>query len=89
MIDWKQHTQKNIPEIVCVDFNFINAPMALGIELRHLFDDAIDQKNEDLIQRIFAEADFYLDYSDQPNDLGTAAAIAFVEHLLDHKRKIQ
>lgn len=88
MIDWKQHTQKQIPEIVNVDFNTIHIPMDLWIELNFLFDKAINQEHEDLIKRIFTEAYFYLEYSNKPNDLGTAVALAFIEHLLDDEKKI-
>lgn len=94
MKDWKQHTKKNIPEIVDYigdDFDeYIDSPMMLWIELDFLFSNAAKDKNENLIKRIFEEADYYFEYENNPksDDFSTAVALAFVEHLLDEEERI-
>jgi hypothetical protein len=91
MNDWKEHTKINIPEVVDEYYvENIDNPMMLWIELNLLFSDAAKSGNENLIKRIFEEADYYHSYENNPkgDDYSTAVALAFIEHLIDEKEKI-
>ena len=91
MKDWKRHTREHIPEILekpFTDYNFYTNPMSLWIELDLLFWGAIRKGNEDLIQRIFKEAVFYLRLKKVPNDFNTAVSLAFLENLLVGDKRV-
>lgn len=91
MEDWKEHTKRNIPEVVNEYYDeHIDNPMMLWIELNSLFSDAVRNKDENLIKRIFEEVDYYFKYENNPegDDFSTAVALAFIEHLLDEKARI-
>jgi len=91
MEDWKEHTKKHIPEVVDEYYDeTIDNPTMLWTELNFLFSDAAKNGNENLIKRIFEEADYYFKYENNPrgDSFSTAVALAFVEHLLDEEVRI-
>lgn len=91
MEPWLAHTKKHIPELekYC-QLSDIDSPMALWIELDYLFLQAAYDKNEELIQRIFKEATYYVNYEKNPKGdvYSTAVALAFIEHFLNEIEKI-
>lgn len=92
MTDWIEHTKKNIPELLgmCTLFDEIDNPMLMWLELDDLFLKAARNGNDDLIERIFAESDYYHNYENNPkgDDYSASVALAFIEHFLDDKAKI-
>ncbi|WP_378181187.1 hypothetical protein [Aquimarina sp. SS2-1] len=92
MYNWKTHTKQHLPELLeyCSLFDTIDNPMLLWIEIDGLFYQAVKAKNDELIKRIFAEADYHFVYVKEKKDdlFGTAVAMILIKHFLDEKEKI-
>jgi hypothetical protein len=88
----KKQISKHIPEFIewfCYDYDEIDTPMYLWIELNFFFQEMVKHQNENVIQKIFEEAIFQLEFQEIPNNYNTAVALAFFEHLLENENNFQ
>ena len=88
-IDWEKHTKENIPEIIESKYFLTlhkddEMALILWLELHDIFKEAISNKNEYLIERIFNEAIFYLKINEKAKHcyLRDAVGVGFLELLL-------
>jgi hypothetical protein len=83
---WRRQALIELPELrVCIEQ--ARTPMALWIELKLAFDEAVRRKDASSIRRTLRFADWCCsDRSGRlPNDASTAAVCAFYEHLPDDR----
>jgi hypothetical protein len=82
MSAWRREALSHLPEFRQV-IEASDGPMALWIELHLEFDRAVEGSNVNLQSRIlkFAAWCISADAGPLPNDISTAAAVAFYEHL--------
>ncbi len=85
MESWRVKAIEMLPELE-EDTNPSDDPMGLWIEIAMEFDDAYKEpRNEDLTQRIYAYADWCLQYAERSpkaaDDPLTCVAVCFYEHI--------
>ncbi len=82
MSAWRREALSALPECRRI-IELSEGPMALWIELRLRFEDAVSEDNPDFVDRILRFADWCLSENSGalPNDTSTAVAVAFYEHL--------
>lgn len=82
--EWGREAFNRFPDLID-RFDFVDSPMSLWIELRLAFEDAYKTpRNEDLISRIYAYADWCCGQPEgatAADDLATAAVACFYEHI--------
>src|SRR5215467_8994756 len=82
--EWGREAFERFPELID-QFDNVESPMLLWIELAYAFDKAYKEpRNEDLISRIYAYADWCCEQPEgatAENDLATAVVVCFYEHI--------
>ena len=82
--EWGKEAFKRFPELLD-EFDAVASPYELWIELRFAFAAAYkDPRNEDLISRIYAYADWCCSQpegSTAEDDLGSCVCVCFYEHI--------
>lgn len=82
--EWGKEAFNRFPELID-RFDFVESPHSLWIELRFAFDEAYkNPRNEDLISRIYAFADWCCEQPEgttAEDDLASAVVVGFYEHI--------
>ena len=82
--EWGREAFNRFPELID-RFDSVDSPYLLWIEIRLAFEDAYKEpRNEDLISRIYAYADWCCaqpEGTTAEDDLGTCVAVCFYEHI--------
>ena len=82
MSAWRHKALELLPECRQL-IESSDSPMALWIELWPMFDEAVEESNTKVAERVLAYAKWCISDASgkRPNDTSTAAAVAFYEHL--------